>query len=380
MKNLRPMLLKFIQAETVLCISGLAAIITMFFVPPSNEYIAYIDFRVLGLLFCLMAVVAGFNQTGVFVLLSEKILMRVANIRSIAMVLVLLCFFSSMWITNDVALITFVPFAILILTMTGHTQHLILIVVLQTIAANLGSMLTPVGNPQNLYLYSEYSISILEFIKITFPYTLLSLLLLCTSVMLIPKEHISFTLSNSDKTDKHKPYTIALYSSLFLVCLACVLRMIDYRITILVVILGILFFDRKVIKKVDYSLLLTFVCFFVFVGNIGSLPMIRDFIASLLVGRELIVSILASQVISNVPAAVLLSAFTDDYKSMLLGTNLGGLGTLVASLASLISYKFYSRTDGANPVRYLGTFTLYNVGFLVILCLFYYLSGTLLLL
>jgi Na+/H+ antiporter NhaD/arsenite permease-like protein len=282
-----------------------------------------------------------------------------------------------MWITNDVALITFVPFAILILTMTGHTQHLILIVVLQTIAANLGSMLTPVGNPQNLYLYSEYGITILEFVKITFPYTLLSLLLLCISVMLIPKEHISFTLTNTDKTDNHKPYLIVMYSGLFLVCLACVLRLIDYRITLFVVILGILIFDRKVIKKVDYSLLLTFVCFFVFVGNIGSLPSVKDFIATLLKDRELIVSILASQVISNVPAAVLLSAFTDDYKSMLLGTNLGGLGTLVASLASLISYKFYSRTDGANSVKYLGTFTIYNVVFLMILCLFYTISNIL---
>ncbi|MDF2905563.1 MAG: citrate transporter [Herbinix sp.] len=372
MKKICNSLFIYIQKEAVLVISGLAAILTMFFVPPTLSYITYIDFRVLGLLFCLMAVVSGLNQTGIFVLLSEKMLMHVANVRSIALVLILLCFFSSMWITNDVALITFVPFAILILTMTGHTSYLIIIIVLQTIAANLGSMLTPVGNPQNLYLYSEYNITINEFLSITLPYTLLSLLLICISVLFIPKEHISFTITDTNKTDKQKPYIIAMYSGLFLVCLACVLRLVDDRVTILIVFLCILIFDRTVLKKVDYSLLLTFVCFFLFVGNIGNIPVIRDFLASLLRGREFILSMLASQVISNVPAAVLLSAFTDDYKAMILGTDLGGLGTLVASLASLISYKFYSRTSGANSLKYLGIFTLYNLGFLFILCLSYY--------
>ncbi len=361
----------FIQKETVLCIAALAAGITMLFVPPSPGYLDYIDFRVLALLFCLMAVVAGYNKTGVFVLLSERILMRVANVRSITLVLVLLCFFSSMWITNDVALITFVPFAILILTMTGHTRHMIPIVVLQTIAANLGSILTPIGNPQNLYLYSEYNLSIADFFIITLPYTLFSLLLLWAAVMILPREHISFTISNTKKTDKHKPYTILLYSGLFLVCLACVLHLTDYRHTFLTVFVVILLFDRDVLRKVDYSLLLTFVCFFLFVGNIGSIPVIREGLAALLKGRELLISILASQVISNVPAAVLLSAFTSDYKAMILGTNLGGLGTLVASLASLISYKFYLRTEQAQPAKYLGIFTLYNLGFLFLLCLFY---------
>jgi Na+/H+ antiporter NhaD/arsenite permease-like protein len=373
MKKFYYLIFAFIQKEAVLCIAGLIAILSMFFVPPTLGYINYIDFRVLGLLFCLMAVVSGFNKTGIFILLSEKLLMRVANIRSITLVLVLLSFFTSMWITNDVALITFVPFAILILTMTGCTKHLITTIVLQTIAANLGSMLTPVGNPQNLFLFSEYSITITDFLKITLPYTILSLLLLCIAVLLIPKEHISFTLTNSEKTDKYKPYTIAMYSGLFLVCLACVLRLIDYRVTILVVFLCILIFDRTVIKSVDYSLLLTFICFFLFVGNIGNIPVIRDFLASLLKGREFIVSLLSSQIISNVPAAVLLSAFTNDYKAIILGTDLGGLGTLVASLASLISYKFYLRTTDANSGKYLRAFTLYNLGFLLILCLFYYL-------
>ncbi len=377
MKNLISSLITYIKKEAVLCIAGLAAIITMFFVPPNPHYLAYIDFRVLGLLFCLMAVVSGFNNTGVFVLLSERLLMRVANTRSIALVLILLSFFSSMWITNDVALITFVPFAILILSMTGHTEQLLQIVVLQTIAANLGSMLTPVGNPQNLFLYSEYNITITDFIGITLPYTLISLLLIWIASLFIPKKHISFTLSNIQKTDKHKPYSIALYSGLFLVCLACVLRLINDWITLLIVLISILIADRSIFKKIDYSLLLTFVCFFVFVGNLSNIPVIKDFIATLLMGREFLVSILASQVISNVPAAILLSAFSSDYKAMILGTNLGGLGTLVASLASLISYKLYSKTTGASSSRYLGVFTLYNLAFLLLLCTSYYMIGIL---
>jgi Na+/H+ antiporter NhaD/arsenite permease-like protein len=366
---------QFMKAEAVLCISGIAAVLSMFFLPPSLEYLTYIDFRVLSLLFCLMAVVAGFNKTGVFLLLSEKLLNKVANIRSLSFALIMLCFFSSMWITNDVALITFVPFAILILTMTGQTKHIIFVVVLQTIAANLGSMLTPIGNPQNLYLYSTYNIPISDFFKITFPFTVLSFLLLCLAVFLIKKDHLSFTLSNNKKTDGHRPYTVALYSGLFLVCFACVLRLVDYRITLLIVLLSILIFDRSVLRKVDYSLLMTFVCFFVFVGNIGNISVVKDFLASLLEGKELLVSLLASQIISNVPAAVLLSAFTEDYKALLLGTDIGGLGTLVASLASLISYKFYCRTEGAKPWKYLGVFTLYNSLFLVALCLCYWLMS-----
>ncbi len=362
---------QFIKKETVLFLSGLLAILTMVLVPPSQDYITYIDFRVLGLLFCLMAVVAGFDETGIFVLLSEKLLMRVANTRSISFVLVMLCFLSSMWITNDVALITFVPFAILILTMADQRKYLIRIIVLQTIAANLGSMLTPVGNPQNLYLYSYYNVPAGEFLGITFPFVILSGLLLWICICFLPKEHISFTLQNDKKANRNRPRYILLYGALFLVCLACVLRLLDYRVTLFLVFFSILLLDRKVLRKVDYFLLLTFVCFFIFVGNLGSIPVVRDTLASMLKSRELLLSVLASQLISNVPAAVLLSAFTGEYKALILGTDIGGLGTLVASLASLISYKFYCRAAEEGKSRYLKVFTLYNLIFLIILCLFY---------
>lgn len=364
-------LMKYIKAEIVLCISAFAAILTMFFVTPSFDYVSYLDFRVLALLFCLMAVVAGFNKTGIFLILSEKLLKKVSGTRSLCFVLVMLCFFTSMWITNDVALITFVPFSILILTMIRRMNYLIKVVVLQTIAANLGSMLTPVGNPQNLFLYSNYNIPFIEFLRITIPYTTASFLLLSLSVLLIPKEPIELELSENKKSDKNRSYTIFMYTFLFLVCLASVVRLLDYRIAFIIVLFIILIFDRSVLKKVDYTLLLTFVCFFIFVGNIGNIQVIREFLAKLLTQRELPVAIAASQIVSNVPAAVLLSAFTADYKALILGTDLGGLGTLIASLASLISYKFYCRTEGAKPGRYLGIFTIYNVVFLGALCLFY---------
>jgi Na+/H+ antiporter NhaD/arsenite permease-like protein len=378
--NSQNRVLRFFKAETVLCIAAAAAIISMIFTPPSAEYLSYIDFRVLALLFCLMAVVAGFNKTGLFIRLSEKLLHRTGNTRSLCCILILLCFFTSMWITNDVALITFVPFAILLLTMADKTGYLIFVVVLQTIAANLGSMLTPVGNPQNLYLYSYYNIPVQDFLLITLPVTAASLLLLLLSVFLIKKEPLksvlkeelpgnSVTASAGASISLPSGFTL-MYGSLFLVSLLCVVRLIDYRLTLAIVLAAILIFDREIIKKVDYSLLLTFVCFFLFVGNIGSIPAAKNFLGVLLKGRELPVSVLVSQVISNVPAAVLLSAFTQNSKALILGTDLGGLGTLVASLASLISYKLYCRSEGAKPLRYLGVFTLYNILFLVLLSAF----------
>jgi Na+/H+ antiporter NhaD/arsenite permease-like protein len=318
-----------------------------------------------------MAVVAGFQRTGIFLIISEKLLLKVNNVRALSFILIMLCFFSSMWITNDVALITFVPFAIMTLSMIGYQNYIIQVIVLQTIAANLGSMLMPIGNPQNLYLYSNFDITIREFLKITFPYTAASFVLLCITSFIIRKEPLNSKLPSYKEVLPNKTRFIILYTLLFLVCIATVLHLIDYRITFVIVLFTILLADIQVLKRIDYSLLLTFLCFFLFVGNIGNIPAIKDGLANFIVGKELPVSILASQIISNVPAAVLLSAFTDNYKALILGTDLGGLGTLVASLASLISYKFYCKTEAARPGKYLRVFTIYNILFLVILYLFY---------
>ena len=371
MQKYRSNIIHFFEKETVLCISGVAAIITMFIIPPSSEYIAYLDFRVIALLFCLMTVIAGLTELGIFVTLSEKLLKKVVGLRTLSLALVMLCFFTSMLITNDVALITFVPFSIIVLSTAGQSKYIIRIVVLQTIAANLGSMLTPLGNPQNLYLYSYYNISMIEFLKITFPYVAVAFVLLCITALFIKKEPLRFEIPEEVPVGKNKTNLIILYSILFLVCLACVLRFLDYRITLIVIAIVILIFDRKVIRKVDYSLLFTFVFFFIFVGNLGNMTVVNEVLGALLKNKELPVAIVTSQVISNVPAAVLLSGFTADYKALILGANIGGLGTLVASLASLISYKLYCKTEDANPRKFLGVFTGYNLLFLAGLCLFY---------
>lgn len=371
-------ILTLFKTETVLLLAGGAAILSMFWVPPSFAYLDYIDYSVIALLFCLMTVVAGFQHSGVFFFLAKKILKRIGNTRALASVLVFFCFFTSMWITNDVALITFVPLALMLLSMTGRKELLIPVVVLQTIAANLGSMLTPVGNPQNLFLYSYYQLRLEDFLALTFPVMAISFLLLWVILRFIKKEPLRNDLIGNGWPDVsmagqeaaaagRRPFSILLYSLLFLLCLASVNRWLDYRLTLVLVLGGVLAFERSILKKVDYGLLLTFLFFFIFVGNISHLPGIKEFLAGVMEGRELWVALLTSQVISNVPAAVLLAPFSGASQALILGTNIGGLGTLIASLASVISYKFYSRSEGANPGRYLASFTLYNLLFLVVL-------------
>ena len=260
--------------------------------------------------------------------------------------------------------------------MTGQTGLLIPVVVLQTIAANLGSMLTPVGNPQNLFLYSYYRLALGEFLALTFPAAAISFILLGALLFFIKKKPLSNAMpENGPVASVAEPQTPAgrrsffllLYSVLFLICLGCVNRWIEYRLTLLLVLGGVLAFDRSILKKVDYGLLLTFLFFFIFVGNISRLPGIKEFLAEVMQGRELWVSLLTSQIISNVPAAVLLAPFSGAFKSLILGTNIGGLGTLIASLASLISYKIYCRSAGASPGRYLAVFTLFNLLFLAVI-------------
>lgn len=359
---------KFLKSETVLVISAIAAVVSMFFVPPSADYFSYIDFRVLALLFCLMAVVCGLRKIGVFGALAEKLTCRTRNARALSIVLLLLCFFSAMLVTNDVALITFVPFAVFTLGLAGMNRHVIFVIVMQTVAANLGSMLTPMGNPQNLYLYSAFHISIGEFFALTFPVTVISLLLILLCCLFIPAEEIKPILpENSGLTDRKKLFA---YLALFLLSMGTVLHFVPYGITLAVTCMVIFIIDRSLFKGIDYGLLATFVCFFIFVGNIRNIPAVHDGIADFINGREFFASVLLSQGISNVPAAVLLSAFTDNYKALLLGTNVGGLGTLIASLASLISFKQYVKTEDASSAKYLGIFATVNFAFLAVLYCF----------
>ena len=375
------------QKETVCCIAFLLAVISIFFVSPSKNYISYIDFRVLALLFCLMAVVRGFSSIGVFTRLGTMLLTLVHSLRMLSALFIFLCFFFSMLITNDVALITFVPFTILVLSMAEQKKFLIPVIVLETIAANLGSMLTPLGNPQNLYLYTISGLSIGAFVRIMLPYSFVSAILLLIFILFLPKDTVStataantanstntVTASNTSnviceavKARKNPRILFTAYLILFLLCLLTVLHILPYQIMFLLVLTGFLLLDYRVLKDVDYFLLLTFLCFFIFIGNMKQISLVHDLISKLLVHHEVLMGIGASQIISNVPAAILLSGFTDDYSALLIGVNLGGLGTLIASLASLISFKFYANSNGRDTRRFLGIFTLYNVIFLGVL-------------
>lgn len=374
----------FFKKETVCCIAFLLAVVSMFFIPPSVNYFSYIDFRVLALLFSLMAVVRGFSSIGVFTRLGTMLLTHVHSLRMLSALFIFLCFFFSMLITNDVALITFVPFTILVLSMAEQKKFLIPVIVLETIAANLGSMLTPLGNPQNLYLYTISGLSLWDFIRIMLPYSFVSAILLLIFILFLPKDTVStataantanstntVTASNTSnviceavKARKNSRILFTAYLILFLLCLLTVLHILPYQIMLLLVLTGFLLLDYRVLKDVDYFLLLTFLCFFIFIGNMKQISLVHELISKLLVHHEVLMGIGASQIISNVPAAILLSGFTDDYSALLIGVNLGGLGTLIASLASLISFKFYTHSNGSDTRRFLGIFTLYNVIFL----------------
>ncbi len=356
-------IMKLIKKEPVLTVSAVCALISMIFVPPSAAYIDYIDFRVLALLFCLMAVVAGLQRHGLFPWLAARLLTGSMQRRKLFALLILLPFFTSMLVTNDVALITFVPFAVLILGLTGETRYLIFVVVMQTVAANLGSMATPVGNPQNLYLYSAFGLSAGEFFGTVLPFAAIALPLLVLSVFFCPQGELTVSLPENAGIDRLEP--VIVYAVLFAVCLLSVFRVLHYAVLLGIVCTALLIEDRALYKTMDYGLLLTFVCFFIFAGNLGTMDGVRDFLQKMLADRPLLTSALASQVISNVPAAVLLSGFTDNWRALLLGADLGGLGTPIASLASLISFRLYMKTDGARGGRYLGFFLLVNAAGLV---------------
>ena len=358
----------FCKQEAVLCIAAICAVTTMFLVPPDGAYRAYIDVRVLCLLLCLMAVVAGFQSCGAFQWLTVQMLQRGNGGRGLAVVLVLLPFFSSMLVTNDVALLTFVPFTLLLLEHVECRNAIVPMLVLQTIAANLGSMATPVGNPQNLYLYAAYNLSAGEFFAAVLPLTILSLVCLVAAALpVLPKELPAPELG---REILESPKKLVIYGGLFLLCLLTVFRVIPYGLLTVLVVGVIAVLSPKLLKDLDYGLLATFVCFFIVSGNLGRMDGVQMFLQGLLDRSTLLTAVLTSQVISNVPAAVLLSGFTDSWNALLQGVNIGGLGTPIASLASLITLKQYLRSKDAQPGRFLLVFTVGNVIGLVILLAF----------
>ena len=360
----------FIKKETVFCVSFILALISSFVVLPDKEYLNYPDYRTIALLFCLMIIVAGFRSLGVFDRLAATLLKRAESTKNLSLMLIMICFFFSMIITNDVALITFVPFTIRVFQLSGNTRPVLKLVVLETIAANLGSMATPIGNPQNLYLYSISGISAEKFALSVLPYAGISLIMLIAAVLFSKNEKIcGFTVSDNIKSISGKRMAISSlpYIALLILCLLVVFRVIGYLPVLIIIAGAVLFLNRSLFRKADYFLLLTFLFFFIFIGNIKRVPQISEFLNSAVQGRELIFGIFASQIISNVPAAILLSGFSADYSALMTGVNIGGLGTLIASLASLISYKFFASEFPKEKGRYLKIFTLWNLLFLAVL-------------
>ncbi|MBS6462231.1 MAG: citrate transporter [Ruminococcus sp.] len=354
----------FIKKNTVMTVALTAAVITSFTVPIDREYIGYFDFKTLTCLFSVLAVVCALKNIRFFYILAKRIVRIFKNTRMSILALVYITFIGSMLIANDMALLTFLPLGYFVLTTTGKERHMAFTFIMQNIAANLGGMLTPFGNPQNLYLYTKFNIPNGEFITIMAPPFALSvaLITLCCIVFIKPEP-----LDIPDGEDKLPPARTALYLCLFALAIAIVFRGIPYWIGLIVIPAVLLFADRKALAAVDYPLLFTFVFFFIFSGNMARIGAVREFFSVLMEKSTLLFSVLSCQCISNVPSAILLSQFTDNYPDLLVGVNIGGVGTLIASLASLITFREYCRHNPGKAGYYVRTFSLFNFGFLIIL-------------
>ena len=361
------------KQQAVLLLSALAAAVSTLFVPISGAYGSYMDFHSLSLLFCLMAVVAGFQACGVLDFMVRRLLSAGTSLRLLSLLLVLFSFFLSMLVTNDVALLTLVPLTILLLRQAANPSTLIRVLVLQTMAANLGSMATPIGNPQNLYLYQYFSMTPGAFFGTILPYALLSGGVLAVAALFVPQHVLSIRFDDTPFRPDWK--RILPLCTLFVMALLTVLGALDSKLTFCTVLIYLLLFARPLFRQVDYSLLLTFVCFFVFSGNMKNIPAVHLLLVSMMNQSALLTSAFLSQIISNVPAAVLLSGFTRDASGLLLGVNLGGLGTPIASLASIITLRLYLKTDQALPGRYLLVFSLWNFAGVALLLLLALQSG-----
>lgn len=354
-----------VKRDTVLMIAWILAIISCFFVKPSLSYLGYIDYTTLALLFCLMAIVNGLQNIKLFEQIAIFFLKKIKTTHQLDLILTSLCFFFSMFITNDVALITFVPLTIVVLKILNKEERVIHIVVLQTLAANLGSMSTPIGNPQNLFLYTYFNMNLSNFFLTILPYVGISFVLILGHI-LFKHNHMIESPKIYQKEDTNITY-LWVYLFLFALCLLSVLHFFEiyYLLPIICLVCG--FMDRKAILKVDYLLLLTFVGFFIFIGNLKNIDLIAQFLNQIVNGYELVISVICSQIFSNVPTSILLSGFSKNAHDLLIGVNIGGLGTLIASMASLISYKYIARVYPNYKSKYFLSFTKYNLIYLFVL-------------
>ncbi len=360
----------FIKKNIVLCIAFLAALATSIIIEPDKEYIGYFDFKTLTCLFCVLAVVCALRNVNFFYILAQKIVHRFKTTRACVLALVYITFIGSMLIANDMALLTFLPLGYYVLSSTDKGNYMSFTFIMQNIAANLGGMLTPFGNPQNLYLYSKFNIPTLEFMKIMVLPFIISIAVITICCMFVENDPLKIenTLLNTSK------WRIVIYLLLFAFSIAIVFRTIPYHLGF-IIIPALLILDRKALKDVDYALLFTFVFFFIFAGNMSRIDIVKDVFSYFLNKSTLIFSVISCQIISNVPSAILLSQFTENYPDLLIGVNIGGVGTLISSLASLITFREYSKHNPNKILSYVGKFSVYNFGFLFILVLIQLIFG-----
>ena len=358
---------KVVLNNAVLLVAVCAAAVTMFFVPPDKEYMGYFDFKTLTCLFCVLAVVNALGDIRVFTVLAKKIILFFGTRRNMIIALVYITFIGSMLIANDMALITFLPLGYFVLEKTNDRKDMAFTFIMQNIAANLGGMLTPFGNPQNLYIYTDFNIPTGEFMFIMFPAFLFSVAIITGMCFFVKNDKVSINDDNEGISDNKR---LLAYSILFVFAVAIAFRFIPYQLGPVIIIPTLLLLDREALKKTDYGLLLTFVAFFVFSGNMARIPAVRELFSSLLQADTLLVSALSCQFISNVPTAILLSQFADNYRELLMGVNIGGVGTLISSLASLITFREYGKRSPGKSLAYIALFSLINFAMLAALIVF----------
>lgn len=359
-------ILSFIKRNAVMCIALTAAVLTSFIVVPDKKYIGYFDFKTLTCLFCVLAVVCALKNIGFFYILARKVVQCFKTVQMSVLVLVYITFIGSMLIANDMALLTFLPLGYFVLSSTGKEKYMAYTFILQNIAANLGGMLTPFGNPQNLYLYTKFNIPNLEFMATMAPTFILSVMLITLCCLFIKPEPLEI----KDEPVHLNPRKTVLYLLLFTLAVAIVFRGVSYIAGLIVITTVLFIVDRNALKNVDYPLLLTFVFFFIFAGNMARIDAVRDFFCVLMNKSTLLFSIFSCQFISNVPSAILLSQFTSDYSHLLVGVNIGGVGTLISSLASLITFREYIKHNPGKVKRYILQFSALNFAFLIVLTAF----------
>ncbi len=359
----------FVRRNPVLSIAAVLALITSVIVPPDSAYLGYFDYRTLTCLFCTLSVICALKEIRFFYVCAEKIISFAKNLRLATVALVYITFIGSMLIANDMALITFLPLGYIVLKCTHNERYTAYVFILQNIAANLGGMLTPFGNPQNLYLYSYFAIPAGEFVTVMFPPFLVAVLLITLACFALPKKPMEF----SEEIERLPTARLAAYLVLFAVSILVVFRAFPYWIGLIIIPAALLVLDRKALAEVDYGLLFTFVCFFIFSGNMSRIPAVSSFMNVLVGGGDraaLFCSAMSCQAISNVPSAILLSKFVANWKPLLYGVNIGGCGTIISSLASLITFRTYmahKSESGGSARSYMVLFSVMNFAFLAVL-------------